>query len=81
MNTKNLIVLIYFIIGFIYWFYYWYKYYDSDYKTLKLKGEVEDGMVCNLMMLIIAFWPMCFIIDIWRMCENIGNKFNKILNK
>jgi hypothetical protein len=81
MITKNLIVLIYFIVGIIYCIYYWYKYYEADYKKLKLKDEVEYGMACNLMLSIIIFWPIYFLMDIWRVSKKICDKYNKMINR
>ena len=78
---ENLIVLIYFIIGIIYCIYYWYKYYDHDYKKLKRECNVEDGMACNLIICIIAFWPICFTMDIWNISKKICDKYNKMINK
>lgn len=77
MSTKSLFALIYFVIGIIYCIYYWFKYYNHDYKKLKMSGEVEDGMVCNLMISIIILWPICFLLDIFRIIEDF---FKKIKN-
>ena len=77
MSTKSLFALIYFVIGIIYCIYYWFKYYNHDYKKLKMSGEVEDGMVSNLMISIIILWPICFLLDIFRIIEDF---FKKIKN-
>lgn len=81
MNKKELFTLIYFIVGVIYCCYYWYKYYDANYKKLKLKGEAEDSMACNLMLCIITFWPIYFGLDLYRVSKKFGDIFNKMINK
>ena len=74
MNVTDQISLIYFIVGIVYCIYYWFKYYNNDYKKLKMSGEVEDGMACNLIILIIILWPICFLLDICRIIEDFFNK-------
>jgi len=74
MSITDQLSLIYFIIGIVYCIYYWFKYYNHDYKKLKMSGEVEEGMTCNLMILIIILWPICFLLDIFRIIENFINK-------
>ena len=77
---EKLIVLIYFIIGIIYCIYYWYKYYDHDYKKLKKECNVEDGMACNLMLMIIIFWPICFILDMFNLIKKLIKLIKKFSN-
>ena len=76
----RIFLIVYFIIGVIYCIYYWYKYYDNDYKKLKLNGEVEDGMACNLMLMIIIFWPICFILDMFNLIKKLIKLIKKFSN-
>lgn len=71
---SNMLLLAYLIFGIIYCIYYWYRYYDHDYKKLKMIGEVEDGMACNLMISIVIFWPICFVLDVYMWIRNLLNK-------
>lgn len=77
---SGIFLIVYFIIGVIYCIYYWYKYYDHDYKKLKLKGEVEDGMACNLMLIIIIFWPICFALDMFNLIKKLIKSIKKFSN-
>ena len=77
---SNMLLLAYLIFGIIYCIYYWYRYYDHDYKKLKMTGDVEDGMACNLMIYIVIFWPICFVLDMFNLIKNLIKSIKNFSN-
>lgn len=57
---------IYILIGIIYTFYVWNKEYKKDYNELRKEGEVEEGMACMLLLVLVFTWPLKFILNLFK---------------
>ena len=54
-------IFIYILIGLFVMNNYWKKNHEKEYKDLKEKREVEDGMVILYMLGITIFWPIVLV--------------------
>ena len=61
IDLYTLLMFTYMLIGILLMLYWWNTDYAFDYETAKIRGEVQDGAACLLMLGMIVFWPLKLI--------------------
>jgi hypothetical protein len=61
-----ILTILYLIIGFMCASHWFEEDYEEEYYQLKIKGEVEEGMVNLLMLGLILFWPFVFAYKFYK---------------
>ena len=58
--------IIYFLIGMMCSYHWFEEDYGKEYRELKKKGEVEDGIVVILLLSMAIFWLPIFLYKIFK---------------
>lgn len=58
-------LLIYLLIGLVLSCYWWNKTYKKAYEEAKASNGVEEGMAVNHLLLMMIFWPIVLVCNLY----------------